>query len=243
MFSRSNSLKQKPVARLGRARAMALLAGAAMGSAALEGTAMAVPPPSYQLTIDAATVSFPMGTIPSGVARGATGSVQSGNQVAHYQGFLGPISASSYVSAAPAGINFRMEGDITGAVAAGDPISMLWEVVIEFTGGSVSWGLSGNAFAPGAGTQFFSQNGSFLTPSTQTVLVQSNRTFGANGTGAAGFYTMEFAVNWSSFVAGQSLKVTVNRMDIGTSASVPSPSAIAPAMLAGVLGIARRRRR
>jgi hypothetical protein len=243
MFSLSNSLNQKPAARLGSVRAMGLLAGAALGSAALEGTALAVPPPSYQLTIDAATVSFPMGTIPASVARGATGSLQSGNQVAHYQGLLGPISSSSYVTSAPAGINFRMEGDITGAVAAGDPISMLWEVAIEFTGGSVSWGLSGNAFAPGAGTQFFSQNGSFLTPSSQTVLVQANRTFGGGGTGSAGFYAMEFAVNWSGFVAGQTLKVTVNRMDIGTSTSVPSPSAIAPAMLAGVFGFSRRRRR
>lgn len=242
MFSLSNNVGRL-VAQLGSARAIGVLAGAAIGLVGHEASALAVPPPSYQLTIDAATVSFPMGTIPSGVARSATGSLQSGNQLARYQGLLGPISSSSYSGSAPAGINFKMDGKITGAVAAGDPVSMLWEVVIEFTGGSVAWGLSGNAFAPGAGTQFVSQNGSFLTPSTQTVLVQANRTFGGGGTGAAGFYSMEFAVNWSGFVAGQTLKVTVNRMDIGTSTSVPSPSAIAPAMLAGVFGFSRRRRR
>lgn len=242
MFSLSKSLGQF-AAHLGSARAVGALAGAIVGMTGLEAMALAVPPPSYQLTIDAATVSFPMGTIPAGVARSASGSLAAGNQHAHYQGFLGPISAASYVSSAPAGINFRFEGDITGPVSVGDTVSMLWEVQIEFTGGSVAWGLSGNAFAPGAGTHFVSQNGTFLTPSTQTVLVQANRTFGNNGNGAAGFWTMEFAVNWSSFVGGNSLRVTVNRMDIGTTTSVPSPSAIAPAMLAGVFGFSRRRRR
>ncbi len=243
MFSLSHILNGF-AAQLGSARTLGVLAGAVMGLVGHEAVAMAVPPPSYQFTIDAASVSFPMGTIPSGVARSATASLQNGNQTAHYQGFLGPISSSSYVSSAPAGINFRMEGDITGSISPGDTISMLWEVQITFTGGSVAWGLSGNAFAPGAGTQFVSQNGSFLTPSTQTVLVQANRAFGGTGSGSTGFYAMEFAVNWSSFVAGQSLSVTVNRMDIGTSTSVvPSPSAIAPAMLAGVFGFSRRRRR
>lgn len=242
MVSLSNSWSRL-VAHLGSARAISLIAGAAVGVVGSESTALAAAPPSYHVTIDAATVTFPLGTIPSGVARSAVSSLQSGGQVAHYAGLLGPISSSSYASSAPAGVNFKLEGDITGVVAAGDPISMVWEVVIEFTGGSVSWGLSGNAFAPGAGTQFVSQNGNFLTPGTQTVLVQANRNFGGGGTGAAGFYTMEFAVNWSSFTAGQTMKISVNRMDIGTSTSVPSPSAVAPAMLVGVLGFARRRRR
>lgn len=234
-------------AHLGSALARMLMA-AALGIAiapaafAANDPDRSVPPPAPPtLTVSSATVSFPLGNIPSNVTRSANASVSEDGKNALFTGGLGPITAEAYSTSAPAGINFRMDGTIVSPVTAGTAMQFGWEVVVEFTGGSVNWGLAGNANVPTAGTQFTSQNGSIQLSNPlgpRTVTFTSNRTFVANGSSNGSFST-EFSLSWVGFIAGDSLKVTVNRMYY----AIPSPGVASVFAAAGLMAIPRRRSR
>jgi hypothetical protein len=171
------------------------------------------------------------------VPSSAVGTVTPDGQLARLTGSLGPITAETYGPNAPGGIKFRLAGDITGTVRPGDQVSMSWLISVNFEGGLVSWGLSGNAFVPGAGTQFVSQNGQ-LTPGARTVTFAATRQFVGNGTGN-GSYSLEFSLLWAGFAPGQRLSVNVTRMDTAIPAAAPT----ALLGLAGATFGMRRRRR
>jgi len=195
------------------------------------------PPPSpFALTVTSATVSFPLGNIPAEVNRSAVGTVSPDGTMANLSGGIGPLTSDTYSVSAPGGIQFRLEGGIIGTVPAGTPVQFVWEIIVQFDGGGINWSVTGNDSVPGAGLHNVSQNGQ-LQPGTRTISYTANRVFAGNGTGN-GFYNLQLSLNWNSLFTGQTLQVTVNRMQIALPAA--GPTALA-AVGAGLAGLRRRR--
>lgn len=226
-------------AQHGRARSRAMLAGLLLAGAGPAASAQFAPPESplpYTVTVTNAAVSFPLGSIPGSVPRSALGTPGPDGGSANLTGGLGPITSETYSTSAPAGIQFRLDGEILGSVSAGTPLQYLWEVVVEFNGGVVNWSVAGNDSVPGAGLHNVGSNGQ-LQPGVRTISYVANRTFAGNSTGA-GFYGLQLNLNWSAIAAGQSMTITVNRMQIALPAAGPTALAV---VSAGVLGVRRRR--
>jgi len=240
MLIGQNHNQSGPRALSGSAWKRAMLAAALVVGTGPAALAQFGPPPEapspFALTVTSATVSFPLGTIPVDVNRSAVGTVSSDGTLANLTGGIGPLTSDTYSVSAPAGIQFRLEGGINGTVPAGTPVQYVWEVIVQFDGGGINWSLSGNNSVPGAGLHNVAQNGQ-LQPGTRTISYTANRVFAGTGTGN-GFYNLQLSLNWNSLVTGQTLQITVNRMQIALPAA--GPTALA-AVGAGLAGLRRRR--
>jgi hypothetical protein len=214
--------------------ALALLSGAATAMGGIS----APPPPT--LTLATAQVAFPSGgPIPPEVARSAQGGLSPDGLLAKFTGGLGPISRNAFVLNAPQGAAWAFGGGIIGGVTPGVGICIAYDILIEFTGGKVNYGINQRAQVPNAGSFTDGSSGQLLDSDTISGTAQY---FFVAGAPNSGTYSFDFNIDWVSARPSDTLTVTINSVAVNVCV-IPSPGATGVLGLAAMAGPARRRRR